>query len=91
MPLEGGFQGRTNKLVDSCYSYWMAALFPMIAPHTAAPLRTSVCNSAWAGKARSADGDTLFVRSRRLVQSGGRPTTSCLTAVRVGPTDVQRP
>ena len=20
--LEGGFQGRTNKLVDSCYSYW---------------------------------------------------------------------
>ena len=20
--LEGGFQGRTNKLVDSCYSFW---------------------------------------------------------------------
>jgi protein farnesyltransferase subunit beta len=23
--LEGGFQGRTNKLVDSCYSFWLAA------------------------------------------------------------------
>ena len=22
MRLEGGFQGRTNKLVDSCYSFW---------------------------------------------------------------------
>ncbi len=22
MPLEGGFQGRANKLVDSCYSFW---------------------------------------------------------------------
>lgn len=24
MRLEGGFQGRTNKLVDSCYSFWQA-------------------------------------------------------------------
>jgi protein farnesyltransferase subunit beta len=22
MPVEGGFQGRTNKLVDGCYSFW---------------------------------------------------------------------
>ncbi|BES93067.1 Farnesyltransferase beta subunit [Nesidiocoris tenuis] len=25
MPFEGGFQGRTNKLVDSCYSFWQGA------------------------------------------------------------------
>ena|SRR5690554_151956 len=31
--LEGGFQGRTNKLVDSCYSYWVGGLFPLL--HTA--------------------------------------------------------
>jgi protein farnesyltransferase subunit beta len=31
MPLEGGFQGRTNKLVDSCYSFWQGALFPLLA------------------------------------------------------------
>ncbi|KAI1724031.1 prenyltransferase and squalene oxidase repeat domain-containing protein [Ditylenchus destructor] len=27
MQFEGGFNGRTNKLVDGCYSYWQAATF----------------------------------------------------------------
>lgn len=27
---EGGFQGRTNKLVDGCYSFWQGALIPVI-------------------------------------------------------------
>ncbi|CBZ54041.1 putative protein farnesyltranstransferase beta subunit [Neospora caninum Liverpool] len=31
MGFEGGFQGRTNKLVDACYSFWMSALFPLLA------------------------------------------------------------
>ncbi|RZC40958.1 protein farnesyltransferase subunit beta [Asbolus verrucosus] len=30
MKLEGGFQGRTNKLVDGCYSFWQGAAFPLI-------------------------------------------------------------
>ncbi|CAK9292631.1 unnamed protein product [Gordionus sp. m RMFG-2023] len=30
MPIEGGFNGRTNKLVDSCYSFWVGAIFPLI-------------------------------------------------------------
>lgn len=30
---EGGFCGRSNKLVDSCYSYWQGAVFPMIHPY----------------------------------------------------------
>ena len=30
MGLEGGFQGRTNKLVDGCYSFWGAGDFPLI-------------------------------------------------------------
>ncbi|XP_049877825.1 protein farnesyltransferase subunit beta [Pectinophora gossypiella] len=30
MRLEGGFQGRTNKLVDGCYSFWQGAAFPII-------------------------------------------------------------
>ncbi|EPZ36789.1 Protein farnesyltransferase subunit beta domain-containing protein [Rozella allomycis CSF55] len=30
MKLEGGFQGRCNKLVDGCYSFWQAAIFPII-------------------------------------------------------------
>lgn len=27
---EGGFNGRPNKLVDSCYSFWQGAIFPLI-------------------------------------------------------------
>eukprot|EP00474_Spongospora_subterranea_P010668 CRZ11126.1 hypothetical protein [Spongospora subterranea] len=30
MSIEGGFQGRTNKLVDSCYSYWVGGIFPIV-------------------------------------------------------------
>ncbi|XP_077297793.1 farnesyl transferase beta subunit [Arctopsyche grandis] len=30
MKLEGGFQGRTNKLVDGCYSFWQGGIFPII-------------------------------------------------------------
>ncbi|KAI8058464.1 terpenoid cyclases/protein prenyltransferase alpha-alpha toroid [Syncephalis plumigaleata] len=30
MSYEGGFQGRTNKLVDGCYAFWCAGLFPLL-------------------------------------------------------------
>jgi protein farnesyltransferase subunit beta len=30
MRLEGGFQGRTNKLVDGCYSFWQGAALVLI-------------------------------------------------------------
>ncbi len=30
MKFEGGFQGRTNKLVDSCYSFWQGAACALI-------------------------------------------------------------
>lgn len=30
MAYEGGFQGRTNKLVDSCYSFWQGATLPIL-------------------------------------------------------------
>lgn len=30
MRLEGGFQGRTNKLVDGCYSFWQGGVFPLV-------------------------------------------------------------
>ena len=29
MNYSGGFQGRTNKIVDGCYSYWVGGLFPI--------------------------------------------------------------
>lgn len=31
IPIEGGgFKGRTNKLVDGCYSWWVGGLFPLL-------------------------------------------------------------
>eukprot|EP01084_Bolivina_argentea_P254975 428760_1 len=30
MQYSGGFQGRTHKLVDACYSFWVGAVFPII-------------------------------------------------------------
>ena len=36
MRREGGFAGRTNKLVDGCYSWWVGALFPLLQLATAA-------------------------------------------------------
>jgi len=30
MIIEGGFNGRTNKVVDNCYSFWQGALFKLI-------------------------------------------------------------
>lgn len=30
MAVEGGFQGRTNKLVDSCYSFWQGSVFNLL-------------------------------------------------------------
>lgn len=30
MQFEGGFQGRTNKLVDGCYSLWQGGIFPLM-------------------------------------------------------------
>lgn len=28
--VEGGFQGRINKLVDGCYSFWQGGIFPLV-------------------------------------------------------------
>jgi hypothetical protein len=28
--VEGGFNGRTNKLVDGCYSFWQGGVFPIL-------------------------------------------------------------
>ena len=30
LPAEGGFNGRTNKVVDACYTFWIGALFLLI-------------------------------------------------------------
>ncbi|XP_059770435.1 protein farnesyltransferase subunit beta isoform X1 [Balaenoptera ricei] len=44
MRFEGGFQGRCNKLVDGCYSFWQAGLLPLL--HRA--LHAQVAALQWA-------------------------------------------
>jgi prenyltransferase beta subunit len=43
MSVEGGFQGRTNKLVDGCYSMWVGALGPILKAH----LPPDAMNNHW--------------------------------------------
>jgi len=30
MALEGGFNGRSNKVVDACYTFWIGAVFKLL-------------------------------------------------------------
>ncbi|KAI1287636.1 Protein farnesyltransferase subunit beta [Halotydeus destructor] len=41
LSLEGGFAGRTNKLVDGCYSFWQGGAFPII--HAVLSLKNRDC------------------------------------------------
>ncbi|ODV91196.1 hypothetical protein CANCADRAFT_57515 [Tortispora caseinolytica NRRL Y-17796] len=36
--IEGGFSGRTNKLVDGCYSFWVGGCFPLLQTITEVPI-----------------------------------------------------
>ena len=46
MRREGGFCGRTNKLVDGCYSWWVGALLPLL---SLAPPHSHTANSSGGG------------------------------------------
>ena len=47
MRFEGGFQGRTNKLVDGCYSFWQGGIFPVLHSAFEAHGDTSLSNEKW--------------------------------------------
>lgn len=71
MAYEGGFQGRTNKLVDSCYSFWVGSLFPLLGLKAGAP----------AGVSKLFDADALqrYVLECAQLETGGfrdKPGTS---------------
>ena len=38
---EGGFAGRTNKLVDSCYSHWIGGCWPLLEVAMELPFSTN--------------------------------------------------
>ncbi|EJT80049.1 farnesyltransferase subunit beta [Gaeumannomyces tritici R3-111a-1] len=43
---EGGFSGRTNKLVDGCYSHWVGGCWPLIEACLKGPIDASTAASA---------------------------------------------
>lgn len=43
---EGGFSGRTNKLVDGCYSHWVGGCWPLIEACLRGPIAASAAASA---------------------------------------------
>ena len=57
--VEGGFNGRTNKLVDGCYSFWQGGAFPVLELASGAVLR------AMGGAEGGADRRAGATRERR--------------------------
>ncbi|KAL5343705.1 terpenoid cyclases/protein prenyltransferase alpha-alpha toroid [Aspergillus crustosus] len=68
---EGGFAGRTNKLVDGCYSHWVGSCWPLLqsaldgAPTTASPAQSAV------GNLYSREGLTRYILGCCQAKSGG--------------------
>jgi len=58
LELEGGFNGRINKLVDSCYNFWIGSIFEMI--DTALEGKGNVNNGEWICNQRALQGYTTF-------------------------------
>ncbi|CAH0392016.1 unnamed protein product [Bemisia tabaci] len=47
MSFEGGFQGRTNKLFDGCYSFWVGGIFPLIQKFLSKKATNSILDEHW--------------------------------------------
>ncbi|KAM0260608.1 hypothetical protein ACHAQJ_002670 [Trichoderma viride] len=59
---EGGFSGRTNKLVDGCYSHWVGGCWPLIEASLSGPEGPTAVPAARPLGATDAD-DSLFSRN----------------------------
>jgi hypothetical protein len=80
----GGFKGRTNKLVDGCYSWWIGGAFPLLealgigGPHAREDkiIPEDDSDSAWA----DVDGNPFFHSDRAADWTDGQIffTTVCL-------------
>jgi protein farnesyltransferase subunit beta len=69
---EGGLAGRTNKLVDGCYSHWLGGCWPLVqaalaGPHDAGSRPTS----AMVGMLLSREGLTRYVLNCCQAKDGG--------------------
>ncbi|KOS19933.1 Protein farnesyltransferase subunit beta [Escovopsis weberi] len=60
---EGGLSGRTNKLVDGCYSHWVGGCWPLIEASLRGPEGPSAEAEAEAGPGGAEADDSLFSRN----------------------------
>lgn len=69
---EGGFAGRTNKLVDGCYCHWAGGCWPLIQAALSGPQNAvDSSESAEIGSLYSREGHTRYVLGCCQADSGG--------------------
>ena len=69
---EGGFAGRTNKLVDGCYSHWLGGCWPLLQAALAGPqIPGSMQSPATVGMLLSREGLTRYVLGCCQGEDGG--------------------
>jgi len=69
---EGGFAGRTNKLVDGCYSHWLGGCWPLVEAALDGPRSTiNVTASATVGSLFSRQGLTRYILGCCQAETGG--------------------
>ena len=69
---EGGFAGRTNKLVDTCYSHWIGGCWPLIQAAIDGPRCTAdIEASATIGNIFSREGLARYILSCCQAADGG--------------------
>ena len=75
---EGGFAGRTNKLIDGCYSHWVGGCWPLIEAALNVPEHAGESNS---GSLFSREGLIRYILSCCQQDTGGlrdKPSTQVI-------------
>lgn len=75
---EGGFSGRTNKLVDGCYSHWVGGCWPLIEAAIKGSQPSALTITPKFGSLYSQEGLTRYILSCCQADDGGmrdKPST----------------
>lgn len=68
---EGGFAGRTNKLVDGCYSHWVGGCWPLIEAALNGPQPSHQAHTISVGSLYSREGLIRYITTCCQSDSGG--------------------
>ena len=67
---EGGYSGRTNKLVDGCYSHWVAGCWPLVEAAVEGPVTECDLEEPYPSLS-SLEGLTRYILSCCQASGGG--------------------